>query len=246
MISVTILTKNSQKHIQKILNSLHPFSEVAILDTGSQDHTMGFAKEFSNVVIHESPFIGFGPCHNLISTLAKNDWILSIDSDEIPSQELIQEILNLKLDPQCIYTISRHNSYRDKFIKGCGWYPDRVARLYNKKVTKFSEALVHESIIKKDLRAIDLQGPLLHFPYNSTSDFLNKMQHYSSLFAEEYKGKRSASLFTAIAHGGAAFLKSYFLKRGILLGSQGFEISAYNGITAYYKYLKLRDANTNY
>lgn len=243
MISVTILTKNSEKHLQRVLEALRTFSEVAILDTGSQDKTMEIAKSYPNVTLHQSPFCGFGPAHNLISSLAKHDWILSIDSDEIASDALVSEISQLKLNPQSVYSFSRHNYYRDKFIKGCGWYPDRVVRLYNKKSTQFSDALVHEAILTNGLEVVSLQSPAIHLPYNSTEDFLSKMQLYSSLFAKDRQGKKNASMGSAIGHGCFAFFKSYFLKRGILLGSQGFEISAYNAITAYYKYLKLRDLN---
>jgi glycosyltransferase involved in cell wall biosynthesis len=244
MITVTILTKNSSRYIAKVLQSLQRFDEVLILDTGSTDNTLEIVKTFPNVVLHTSPFIGFGPSHNLASSLAKHDWILSLDSDEIASSEFVEEVLALSLNPMTVYTLSRHNYYRGKFIKGCGWYPDRVVRLYNRTKTQFSEALVHEAVISTGMKTQNLLGPIFHYPYNTIDDFLNKMQQYSTLFAKQYQGKKKSSVTTAIGHGLFAFLKSYFLKKGILLGSQGFEISAYNGITAYYKYLKLRDLNS--
>lgn len=241
MISVTILTKNSAKFLAEVLQALHLFDEVAILDTGSTDQTLEIAAKFQNVTIHRGFLTGFGEAHNQISALARNDWILSIDSDEIASEELIREIVSLTLDPKSVYSVKRHNFYRNKFIKGCGWYPDRVVRLYNKKETRFSDAKVHEAIITKNMRVVTLKEPLNHFPYNSIDDFLKKMHFYSSLFAEDHKTKKRGSMPKALGHGFFAFFKSYFLKRGILLGSEGLEISLYNGITAYYKYLKLRE-----
>ena len=245
MISVTILTKNSARHIAKVLGALAAFDEVAILDTGSDDATLEIAKQFPNVVIYKHNFEGFGKAHNLISSLASHDWILSLDSDEIATAALVEEIQGLALNPKCAYSLSRHNYYRGRFIKGCGWYPDRVVRLYNRKETRFSDAHVHEKVITDKVKVIPLSAPALHFPYHSVNDFTNKMQFYSTLFAEEKRGKKKATLASAISHGLFAFVKSYFFKRGFLLGGEGFEISAYNGITAYYKYLKLRDLNTN-
>src|SRR5690348_14272302 len=99
MISVTILTKNSEETLVKTLDSLALFDEVLILDNGSTDRTLDLARKYPNVVIHHSPFIGFGPLHNLATRLAKNDWILSVDSDEVITPELAKEILKLKLDP---------------------------------------------------------------------------------------------------------------------------------------------------
>ena len=243
MISVTILTKNSARYLPQVLQALHLFDEVAILDTGSTDSTLEIAAKFQNVTIHRGFLSGFGEAHNNISSLAKHDWILSIDSDEIASDELVQEILATKLDPKTVYSIKRHNFYRGKFIKGCGWYPDRVVRLYNKKETRFTDAKVHESIIQEGMHKVAFKAPLNHFPYNSIDDFMKKMHLYTSFFAQDYQAKKTGSMSKAVGHGLFAFTKSYVLKRGVLLGSEGFEISVYNGITAYYKYLKLRDAN---
>jgi hypothetical protein len=88
-----------------------------------------------------------------------------------------------------------------------------------------------------------LSSPMIHTPYRSMKDFLAKMQSYSTLFAEQHKGKKSSSLPKAIAHGSFAFLKSYLLKKGLLDGKEGFIISLYNGHTAFYKYMKLLELN---
>jgi hypothetical protein len=69
------------------------------------------------------------------------------------------------------------------------------------------------------------------------------MQSYSTLFAKQNQGKKKSSFTKALAHGWFAFFKSYILKRGFLGGYEGYVISAYNGHTAYYKYLKLLEAN---
>jgi len=243
MISVTILTKNNQKYIREVLESAKTFDEVVIYDNGSTDDTLNIAKEFSNVTIHCGPFLGFGPSHNEASTLAKNDWILSIDSDEIITKEMAEQIKKTTLNEKCVYSFPRHNYFNGKFIKWCGWYPDRQYRLYNRNATRFSEAQVHEAVIVDNMTHIPLQYPIKHYSYSSISEFLEKMQLYSNLFAQQYKGKKSSSLPKALLHGIFAFFKSYILKRGFMGGYEGFVISLYNGHTAYYKYLKLREAN---
>lgn len=243
MISVTILTKNSQKYIGEVLSSVQSFDEVLIYDTGSTDNTLEIAKQFSNVTIRKGPFIGFGPTHNAASSLAKNDWVLSIDSDEVVSTEMAQQIAALKLDEAGVYSFPRDNYYNGKHIKWCGWYPDRQIRLYNKTRTRFTEAQVHEAVITTHMTLIPLSTPIRHYSYASIADFLSKMQMYSDLFAAQYKGRKKSSLLKALGHGFFAFFKSYLLKKGFLGGFEGFVISAYNGHTAYYKYLKLYEAN---
>ena len=241
---MTILTKNSALHLEKVLHALTRFEEVVVYDTGSTDTTCSIASAFDNVRILHGPFIGFGATHNAASAETRYPWVLSIDSDEIVTQQLVDEIYALQLDDSCVYSIARDNYYRGKHIKGCGWHPDRVVRMYNKMKTEFSNDLVHEKILTKTLLTVHLKHPLIHHPYNSIEDFLRKMQSYTTLFAEQHCSKKTASFYTAFGHGLAAFLKGYFLKKGFLLGTEGLEISIYNALCAYYKYLKLREKSS--
>lgn len=243
MISITILTKNSAKYLPQVLSALRSFEEVVVYDTGSTDNTLEIAHQYSNVTIHEGPFVGFGPTHNHASETAKYDWILSIDSDEVVTPELAAEIHSLELDPHQVYAMPRHNYYNGKWIKSCGWYPDRVIRLYNRKMTCFSDAKVHESVLVKDLHVVKLKSPLIHHSYANTADFLQKMQSYSELFAQQNKGKVYSSTAKAFLRGVFTFFKSYILKKGFLNGPEGFQISIYNANTAFYKYLKLAEKN---
>lgn len=243
MISVTILTKNSVRYLEEVLDALRSFDEVLIYDNGSIDSTLEIASKFPNVTIKKGAFLGFGPTHNHASSLARNDWILSIDSDEVVTPELAKEIAQLQLDPQAVYSFPRHNYYNGKFIRWCGWYPDRQWRLYNRKTTGFTDAQVHEAIIIKDLRNINLKSPLIHYSYGSHAEFLSKMQAYSDLFAKQNVGKKKSSPCKATLHGFFAFFKAYILKGGWKGGYEGFVISVYNGNTAFYKYLKLYEAN---
>ncbi|CDR34503.1 glycosyltransferase family 2 protein [Criblamydia sequanensis] len=242
-ISFTILTKNSEKTIKATLESLQDFEEVLIYDNGSTDETIKIAKTYNNTKVFEGVFEGFGKTHNTASSLAKNDWIFSIDSDEILSPGLIQELLRLKLEENTVYAVSRKNFYNGKWIHSCGWHPDFQYRLYNRRKTCFTNAEVHEQI-KVNLAQIKyLSQPLFHTSYQNLSDFLSKMQHYSELFAKENAGRKRSSPWKALLHGSFAFFKSYFLKNGVTNGYEGFVISSYNGITAFYKYLKLFEKN---
>lgn len=238
-ISVTILTKNSEKHLQAVLEALKEFDEVLLCDTGSCDRTLEIGAAFPNVRIEKLCFTGFGPTHNEASSLAKHDWIFSLDSDEILSPALLEELRHVPLRLGMVASVPRKNFYRGKWIWGCGWYPDRVVRLYNRRETEFSSAQVHEAVQCAGLHVHPLQNPLFHYSYDTVADFLQKMQIYTQLFAEQNRGKRSSSLFRAIAHGSFSFFKAYILQGGIFIGVEGLEISWYNANTTFYKYLKL-------
>jgi glycosyltransferase involved in cell wall biosynthesis len=244
MITVTILTKNCQDTLGATMESLQRFPEVLIFDSGSTDSTLRIASQFPNVRIINGVFTGFGSTHNAASSHAIHDWILSVDSDEILTQELVEEIFRLDLNPSLVYQIGRKNYFNGKWVRWCGgWHPDPVVRLYNRTITRFTDDAVHEKVIVENLQLASLSYPLLHTPYRCMEDFLSKMQMYSSLFAKQNRGKKHSSIGKAIIHGWFAFIKSYLFKKGFLGGKEGFIISIYNAHTAFYKYLKLMEIN---
>jgi glycosyltransferase involved in cell wall biosynthesis len=239
------LTKNSEKYLKESLDSLVEFDEVLILDNGSTDKTVEIALTYSNVKVVISEFIGFGALKNLAVESAKNDWILSIDSDEILSKALLKEIKRADLkDINSIYLIRRLNHYRRKTIRCCGWYPDIVPRLFNRRHTSFTDAMVHESVIvQKESKKIELKGEILHYPFDSVEDLIDKMQRYSSLYAKE--SSKSSSPLKALFRATFAFFKNYFLQKGFLYGFEGLLISVSNANGVFYKYMKLYEREIN-
>lgn len=244
-ISAVILTKNSQRLLKEVLKALEKIDEVVILDNGSCDETLQIAQNFPNVSIHKHDFIGFGKMKQLGSKLARNDWILSIDSDEIASETLINEILNLPLQEECCYSYDVKNYFNGRHIKSCGWYPDRFCGIYNKKHANFDDSEVHEKVIglHAPLKEIALKGHISHFPYANTEEFLNKMQKYTSLYAKDFCGKKQSTPSKAILHSLWCFIKNYFFQKGFLEGYEGLVIASYNAQTAFWKYIKLYEAN---
>ena len=246
MITVTILTKNAEETLPSVLESVSRFDEVIVLDTGSSDQTLEIAKLFPNVKTYKHSFTGFGALHNLSARYSTNDWILSLDSDEVLTKELEDEILSLKLDTRHVYSFPFDNYFNGKKIKWCGWYPDRHVRLYNNKITSFSDDKVHEKVLTNHLKVISLRSSVKHYSYRSISDFLHKMELYSSLYVEQNQNIKKSSLSKAIFHSLFAFIKSYIIKRGFLGGKEGYIISLYNAHTTFYKYLKLAYASRTF
>ncbi len=245
MISVVMLAYNNEDIIEQTLTVLKEFDEVILVDTKSTDNTVKIAKKFPNVKVFSKALDNFGKTRNFGSTQAKNDWILALDTDEVLSEELNHFLKRIPLDIDSVYNISFRNFYKGRWIKSCGWHPESHIRLYNRKKTKFSEDFIHEKVLSKNLKVQKILHPIFHYSYRSLDDFLIKMKKYSSLFAKQNQGKKSSSVFKALTHAGFAFFKSYILKRGFLEKSSGFIISIYQANTAFYKYLKLKEANEN-
>ena len=244
-ISATILTKDSAFWLPDVLKSLEWCDEIVILDTGSSDDTLAIAGRHPKVSLHRlaGPFPGFGRAHHRAVALARNDWNLSIDSDEIVSTELTDEIMALPLDPCVVYSVPFHNFFNYRRITSCGWSPDRHARLFNRTATNFCEDDVHEKVQTEHLAVQTLHHPIRHYSYESLDDYLRKMRSYGLLFAEQNAGRKSSRPAKAMTHSVWAFLKSYVLQRGCLQGYEGLVISAYKAHTAFWKYLLLHEAN---
>lgn len=245
-ISAVILAKNSRQHIAAVLTALAWCDEVVILDTGSTDDTAQIACTFPNVRFHRLPgaFPGFGLARQQLVALARNDWILSIDSDEVLSDELTYEINHqLSFDAHTVYSLPFHNYYNGRHITTCGWYPDRHERLFNRRFTNFCQSHVHERVQTRTLSVHVLKNPVRHYSYDGADDFLRKMRSYSQLFARQNTGKKSSSLTKAIGRSTWAFIKSYLIERGVVQGREGFVISAYKAQTVFWKYLLLAEAN---
>ena len=243
IITPILISKNAQHTIAQTLNSLRMFDEVVVLDTGSSDNTMKIARQFPNVKLFQSAFSGFGKSKNEAAHLANTDWVLSIDTDEVLTPELIDSIKKLKLKEGTVYEIKRFNFYKDREIRYSGWGHDFVVRLYNRRNASFKEKLVHEYVESTGLKVETLKGNLNHYSYHSISDFSRKRELYSDLFALENMGKRKSSSITAFLHGSFDFINTYILKRGFLDGYVGLLISMSNANVTFLKYIKLYEAN---
>ncbi len=245
-ISPVLITKNAASTISLTLDSLISFNEVIILDTGSTDHTMEIARHYKNVRLYKTSFSGFGRAKNAAAKLAKNDWILSIDADEVVTKELLESIRKVELKNNTIYKFRRYNYYKGRQIKFSGWGKEYVSRLYNKKITRFNKKLVHESINTDGYRIKELKGGIIHHSYLSISDFGRKRELYSELFAIEYCDKRKSSPSIAFVKAAFDFFNTYIIQLGCFDGYRGLMIATSNAYVTFTKYLKLYEANVEH
>ncbi len=242
-ISPVIIVKDAERTIAKTLDSLKEFDEVIVLDTGSLDNTLEIVNNYENVKLSHARFEGFSKSKNRAAKLAKNDWILSIDADEVLSPGLMDSIRELKPEQGYTYRFKRNNYYRNKIIKHSGWGREYVVRIYNRTTNCFNKKLVHEHINCPPNKIVTIKGDLRHYSYHSISNFVTKRDVYSELFAIEYKKKRRSSPFLALIRGAFDFMNTYIIKLGVLDGYRGILISVSNANVTFYKYLKLYEAN---
>ncbi len=245
-ITAVLITKNASATIYQTISKLRAFKEIIVLDTGSNDATIPIAKQFANVRVYRSGFSGFGDAKNRAASFATNDWILSIDADEVMSLQLLDSIISERLDNKTVYKFRRVNYYKNKQIKHSGWGKEYVTRLYNRKHTSFNGKLVHEGVEEKSMKIKKIAGVLHHYSYSSIYDFGIKREFYSELFAFEYRGKVKSSPFKAFYKSAFDFFNTFFIRLGILDGYRGLLIAVSNAHVTFMKYLKLYEANLDY
>ncbi|NOQ32290.1 MAG: glycosyltransferase [Helicobacteraceae bacterium] len=242
-ISAVIIVKNGIKTIVKTLDSLKEFNDVVVYDNGSDDGTQEIVKNYNNTNLVIDEFLGFGPTKNRAASFAKNEWILSIDADEVISEELLNSLKVLQLKNGVIYELFRSNFYKGYKLKHSGWGLEKLERLYNKSETIFNDKLVHERVKTDGFKMEQLQGELEHYSYHSLSDFIQKADVYSTAYAKDNVGKKSSSPLKAVLNAKYSFFRTYILKRGFLDGYAGLVIAFSHMVTNFYKYIKLYELN---
>jgi len=227
-ISVVIICKNEEKRIRRCLESVRWADEIVVVDSGSQDKTLEIVAEYTDKIFVNDDWPGFGLQKHFAVSMANNDWVLSIDSDEVVSDELRDEIIDLisVADDKHVYRINRLTSFCNKFIKHSGWHPDRIVRLFNKNYYQFNGAFVHEAVECEGAKKVDLQGKLFHYTFESLEEYMDKRNGYAKAWADsQYKKGRKASVIEVIGRTLFSFIRHYIIRLGVLDGYHGFLIS---------------------
>jgi (heptosyl)LPS beta-1,4-glucosyltransferase len=240
-ISATIITFNEEKNIAKAIRSVSWADEVIVVDSNSTDKTVEIAENLGAKVIIKS-WLGFAKQKQFAVNQASNDWVISLDADEIVSTELSNEILKLFTDKNlaAAYRIPRLSFYMNRPIRHSGWYPDSQIRFFDRNQAKWKDVLIHESI-EVDGQIDNLRCDIHHYSVENASHH-HKMigERYAPLSAQQmFMNGRKTSVLKVKTIGLITFLQVYFLKLGFLDGFPGFCIARFAAHHAFLKHLLL-------
>jgi glycosyltransferase involved in cell wall biosynthesis len=237
-ISAIVITKNEEKNISDCLKSIEWADELIVVDSESTDRTVEIAKQFTDKVFIRK-WEGYVPQKKYALSLAINEWVLSLDADERITPELKEEILKLSSGNFSGFKIKRKNFLIKKEITSCGWEKDYQLRLLKKDKTSFSDRLVHEKfIVEGDVAT--LKNPMLHYTFSSFSDYLSKINNYTSLKAQElFKKKKRIGGWTIFSHTISAFFAFFIFRKGFKDGVYGLIISLLHSVSTMMNYIKL-------
>ncbi len=238
-ISVFIITLNEEKIIKKCLEKLYWADEIIVVDSGSTDKTVEICNAFGAKVVYNK-FENFSIQKKMALGLTKNDWVLSVDADEILSDALIQEIKNSNFSNGTIaYKIPRTHVFLNKKFNFGSENKKPILRLFNKNFGCFTPNKIHETIVVCGKIAV-FKNEMLHYTvFDITTAFI-KCVNYATLGGEFlFEKGRKTNITVTILKFPLEFLRVYFLQLNFLNGYKGIIWSYLSALRSFLKYAKL-------
>ena len=240
-ISATVVCYNEEDNIERCLKSLLWADEIIVVDSFSTDRTVELCKKYTKRV-YQREWPGFIQQKSYAVSLAQYEWVFSLDSDEIVTEKLRDEILTrLSTDKDKIngYYVKRHSFYLGRWINHGGWYPDYKLRLFKKSEVVCGGENPHDKYFVNGKTA-RLNGEIEHYTYRSISDQLSTIDKFSEISADGLfrKGSRFA-LVKMFFKPPVKFFETYVYKLGFLDGLAGFIISVLSSYYIFVKFAKL-------
>jgi glycosyltransferase involved in cell wall biosynthesis len=245
-ISVVIICRNEAHIIGKTIAAAHHITDdVVVVDSGSTDGTQQIVTS-AGARLLETGWEGYGRNKNKGVAMAKHNWILSVDADEIIDGVLTEQLQNLDLREESIVYNIRFRAFLGKdMIRYGEWANDAHIRLYNRNRAGWNEAQVHEVLqLPASAKVVTLKGYIHHYTSRNIEDFALKTVNYAMLNAAKYhqQGKKAGWLKCRLAPV-FSFVKNYFFRLGFLDGGPGFTVAKMNAWYTWLKYVRLRELN---
>ncbi len=225
-LSVVVLTKNEEKNIEKCINSVLFADEIIVIDDYSEDKTTEKIKALNNKQIYifqRHLQDNFSEQRNFALEKCKSEWVLFLDADEEVTNDLKEEIQktisNVKESIKGI-SIKRRDIYNGKELKHGEWGTIKLIRLARRDSGKW-EGSIHETW-QIGGEVSELQNFLYHYPHQSLTEFLNELNFYTSLRANElFEKDVKSSWLSIVLYTKGKFFQNFILRLGFLDGIEG-------------------------
>ena len=238
--SVYIVTLNCAEWLDATLNSVKDFAEVIILDSGSTDRTYEIAESFANTRIMHQDWQGYAVQKSLALAQCQQQWVLNLDGDEVLSEALKKEIVQVisenKIDGLItpindVFLCVANSKHTKKHAK---------TRFFRKAKGQYDLAnKVHENVVVTG-ETLKAQADIFHYGESSIFIKVEKNNQYSNLKAlEKFEKGKHPSILKLILIMPMTFIKSYFIRRNCFNGWRGFVSSMINAFYAFLKEAKL-------
>jgi glycosyltransferase involved in cell wall biosynthesis len=251
-LSVYVLTYNCEKLLPQVLEPLGRLADdLLVVDSGSTDGTVDTAQSVGARVLTRK-FDEFRAQRQYALDNCRFDWVLSLDSDEIPNEAFVSSIVRakrsllLESDGTVAFRVQRKWIVLGKEVHA--FYPVRTPdypeRLFRKDVVNFKTSkstMIHEAPGGfTSFERLD-GGCIMHYCGQTHEELNDRLERYTLLSAKEMKsrGKRY-SLLKQIFSPLANWFKFYIRKGGYKDGMVGWHLGVYAFNYTRLKYVKLK------
>ena len=245
-ITAVIITHNEAENIGRCLAPLVGLvAEILVIDGHSTDGTAAIAEGLGATVLAKD-WAGYSGTKNWGNAQARHDWILSIDADEVVSEELAASLRTAARVSERAYALDRLTNYCGTWVHHSGWYPDWKVRLFDRRRARWTGDYVHERLeLDAGTQVERLTGKLYHYSYKSRADHRARIERYTTLAAQELYAKgKTVPFWKPLLSPAARFVRTYVFKQGWRDGAVGLHISRENARLVGLKYRKLRGLRT--
>lgn len=243
-VSAAIIAFNEEGKIEDCIKSLWWVDEIVVVDSHSADRTREIAKKLGARVI-ERDWPGHINQKNFALNAVRNPYVISLDADERVSEKLRGEILAALTEPDAGeyngWAIPRRVFYINRWIRYCGWYPQRKVRFVKKDKARWGGIDPHDRLIVSG-KVKKLSGDIYHLSFDSIHDHFKTIDRFTEIGAREAlkEGKR-ANVLDVTIRPLFTFFKMYFLKLGFLDGVPGLIVCALSAFHTFTKYERMRE-----
>ena len=171
-----MITFNAERTIRASLESIKWAGDIVVVDSGSKDNTISIAREYTNRIFSRA-FDNFSAQKNYAIAQTVGNWVLSIDADEVVTDELRREIVNVDENGKARgFFIERLNNIYGAFVQYAR--PDLQLRFFRKGEGVFTQP-VHERIFVAKEKTAVLRGKMHHFTMDSISHHVRKIDEFT-------------------------------------------------------------------
>ncbi len=243
-LSVVIITFNEEKNIRRCIESvLEVADDIVVVDSFSTDQTEAICLSLgARFITH--PFEGHIEQKNWAASQALFPHILSLDADEALDEQLKTSILAIKQHWQYDgYYMNRLTNYCGKWIKHCGWYPDKKLRLWDSRKGAWGGVNPHDKyeMFAGDKTTHFIKGDILHYSYYTIEEHYKQVNYFTDILAKsQFKIGKKAPFYKLYFSPIFGFIRNYFIRLGILDGLAGLTICRISAYATFLKYQKLK------
>tara|TARA_Y100000031_G_scaffold149585_1_gene187650 strand:- start:330 stop:1100 length:771 start_codon:yes stop_codon:yes gene_type:complete len=245
-LSVSLISYNEESSIARTLNSIKDIaSEIIVVDSHSTDKTREIAESYGAKVFKED-WKGHIDQKNSALEKCTQEWIFSLDCDEVVSEELKNSIIEMKKKPDAEgFFINRKTYYMGRFLKHV-WQPDWKLRIVKKSTNPRWGGYNPHDTLKINGSLKKLKGYIYHYSYKNVEDHFYRTVKYAKLSAQSYYDEgRKFKWHKPILNPISAFTKIFIIQRGFLDGYRGLFIAASSFIYTFLKYVFLWEIERN-